>query len=55
MMTLIALIVTTSLMPQPASAVSMPVAATWSSMEVVAKVRKKSEAILARRPRSDIS
>jgi hypothetical protein len=31
MMTLIALIVTTFLMPQPASAVSMPVAATWSS------------------------
>jgi hypothetical protein len=31
MMTLIALIVTTFLMPQPASAVTMAVAATWSS------------------------
>ena len=31
MMTLIALIVTTFLMPQPASALTMPAAATWSS------------------------
>ena len=31
MMTLVALVVTTFLMPQPASAVTMPVTATWSS------------------------
>ena len=31
MMTLVALIVTTFLMPQPASAVTMPVAVTWLS------------------------
>src|SRR5262245_12527562 len=31
MITLVALIVTTFLMPQPASAVTMPVAASWSS------------------------
>ena len=31
MMTLVALVVTTFLMPQPASAITMPVTATWSS------------------------
>jgi hypothetical protein len=31
MMTLVALVVTTFLMPQPASVVTMPVAAAWSS------------------------
>src|SRR5262245_18443559 len=31
MMTLVALIATTFLMPQPASVVTMPLAATWSS------------------------